>query len=316
MIGAVVRLGRAIAWLAVVLALSLGGAGLVAEANHPPGTPARAELTWAGDRDLESGLDEAVAALRDIEDQVDRLGLLGRGALAALVSLDDDTLADVIDEGSVLALELEVASNRLDATLAAMPGDDPADALRYADAVRGRRVAIREALAVTAGLAFAWSELTDEARAASRLVAMLLAHDETVAEAATAGRERRYEDALAALERAGLELDEAERLRDSFGPTADVSTINDWIGRYREYDDALAELYGLLAESDGRVTDDVRRAYQREEAARAALPPDRRALEVIVVDLGRTSLSRAVIGIEQARGRLALALGELATPDG
>jgi len=56
----------------------------------------------------------------------------------------------------------------------------------------------------------------------------------------------------------------------------------------------------------------VRAAYQEEGAARALLPPDTRALVVIIADIGRGGLNQAVIAIEQARGRLNLALEALA----
>jgi hypothetical protein len=63
------------------------------------------------------------------------------------------------------------------------------------------------------------------------------------------------------------------------------------------------------------VSDAVRDAYREESAARAQLPPDTRGLIVIVADIGRGGLNQAVIAIEQARGRLNLALEALAPVD-
>ena len=60
------------------------------------------------------------------------------------------------------------------------------------------------------------------------------------------------------------------------------------------------------------VNDAVRAAYREESAAREQLPPDTRGLVVIVADIGRGGLNQAVIAIEQARGRLNLALQALA----
>lgn len=315
MIRLLIGLGRAGAWVIAAAALSLAGAGLIAELSHPPGTAARAELTFAGDRVLRAALADATTDLQAISADVARLGVLGRGSIAALVAADETTLRETIDAGSVLALTIEIDSNGLDDRLAALPGDDATDALRYADPLIDRRATIRVALERTAGLAFAWARLTDGSLAAARLVSLLVDHDTIVATAAAAGRERRYDDALAALAEAATRLDDAVRIRDSFGPAVDVTTLDDWIARYREYDAALAELYTALKASGDEVTAEVRAAYRREEAARAALPTDRRALEVIVVDIGRAGLNQAVIGIEQARGSLLLALEALATPD-
>ena len=39
-----------IAWLAAALLIAVGGAGIIAAGNHLPGTSARPELTWTGDR--------------------------------------------------------------------------------------------------------------------------------------------------------------------------------------------------------------------------------------------------------------------------
>lgn len=308
-------LGRATLWLVVASALSLAGAGLVAELSHPPGTAARAELTYAGDRVLRAALADATTDLEAIAADVARLGVLGRGSIAALVAADETTLRETIDAGSVLALTIEIDSNDLDAALVALPGDDPNDALRYADGLVDRRATIRVALERTAGLAFAWARLTDGSLDAARLVSLLVDHDTIVATAAAAGRERRYDDALATLAEAATRLDDAVKIRDSFDAAVDVTTLDDWIARYREYDAALTELYSALTASGDTVTAAVRAAYRREEAARAALPTDRRALEVIVVDIGRAGLNQAVIGIEQARGSLLLALEALATPD-
>ncbi|MBY0397196.1 MAG: hypothetical protein K2X91_12130, partial [Thermoleophilia bacterium] len=82
MIPAVRRTLLAMGWLLVIVVLALGGAGIVAQWSHPPGTSARAELTWQGDRDVAPSLDAAQVNLQAIAGQVDRLAVLARGALA------------------------------------------------------------------------------------------------------------------------------------------------------------------------------------------------------------------------------------------
>ncbi|MEO7664424.1 MAG: hypothetical protein ABIV26_04805, partial [Candidatus Limnocylindrales bacterium] len=100
-------------------------------------------------------------------------------------------------------------------------------------------------------------------------------------------------------------------IRDQLANASDVSTLDDWIGRNRRYDEALAALYRALWDANGKVTDAVRSAFTEEGVARAQLPGDTRALVVIVADIGRGGLNQAVIAIEQARGRLNLALEAL-----
>ncbi len=65
------------------------------------------------------------------------------------------------------------------------------------------------------------------------------------------------------------------------------------------------------------MTDSVREAAERERAARAGLPPDARALVVILGDVARGGLNQAVIEIEDARGVLLEAIdrvGAVAEP--
>jgi stage V sporulation protein SpoVS len=56
------------------------------------------------------------------------------------------------------------------------------------------------------------------------------------------------------------------------------------------------------------VTATVRAAVKAEAVARANLPPDRRALVVIMADIGRGGMNGAVIAIEEARATLTDAL--------
>ena len=104
--------------------------------------------------------------------------------------------------------------------------------------------------------------------------------------------------------------------RDGLVNTSDVSTLDAWLSRNQRYDAALVALYAALQESGGLVTDKVRDAYREEGAARAILPPDTRGLVLIVADIGRGGLNQAVIAIEQARGRLNLALEALQPVEG
>ena len=62
------------------------------------------------------------------------------------------------------------------------------------------------------------------------------------------------------------------------------------------------------------MTDAVREAAARERAAKELLPPDARALVVILGDVARGGLNQAVIAIEEARGALLDASTRAAAP--
>ena len=83
------------------------------------------------------------------------------------------------------------------------------------------------------------------------------------------------------------------------------------LDRNADYDAAVRDLWDALRRSRGRVTDAVRTAAARERAAKERLPPDARALVVILGDVARGGLNQAVIAIEEARGELLDALARL-----
>ena len=95
------RVAIALAYLLILVAVALGSAGIVAMWSHPPGTAARAELTWHGDSTLTPHLDAAQTDLADVAASVDRLALLARGALAALNSTDHAAFSSALADGSV-----------------------------------------------------------------------------------------------------------------------------------------------------------------------------------------------------------------------
>jgi hypothetical protein len=309
------RTAFAVAWVAIIVAMALGGAGIVAQFSHPPGTPARDELTWAGARAIAPGLDAAQADLEAIATAVDQLSVLGRGALGAMTADDQGPLHQALSDGTDTALEIQNQSATLRTNLEALPGDVAADAIRYGADALARRASMLAALEATSDLRTQWARLTAGAAQASDLIKLLTDHDVTVAAAAAEGRVANYSGALDVLGRATRMLDQASDIRDQLANASDVSTLDQWLSRNQRYDTALTNLYRALLDSGGKVNDAVRSAYQEESAARAILPPDTRGLTIIVADIGRGGLNQAVIAIEQAKGRLRLALEALAPPD-
>ncbi len=94
-----------------------------------------------------------------------------------------------------------------------------------------------------------------------------------------------------------------------------MAILSQWIDRNAAFDSAVRKIWTLLAKSKGKITTANRKAVETAFAefrtAQAALPPDSRALIVIMADVARGGLNQAVIGIEEARGRLSAAADAL-----
>jgi hypothetical protein len=310
------RAALAVVWLVVAAILSLGAAGIVGSMAHQPGTPARAELTYAGDQAIEPGLDAAEAGLVTLSDEVSRLGELGRGALGALVSRDLDTLDATVADGTRLSETIATHSQALRTTLLGLPGIGPDEALVISPEAQRRHTLALRAILSTDGLAAAWSRLGAGALAATRVTVLLVGHDQTTGEAAAAGRAGDYTTALAKLTTSDDEIAQARKLSADLAGV-DVSTLTQWLDLNAAYDKALRNLYQALIDSKGAVTATVRDAFDAEKVALAALPADTKGLVVILAEIGRGGLNQAVITIEEARGDLEAAVGLLTlAPDG
>jgi hypothetical protein len=296
------------AWVAVALLIAVGAAGVVATVQQMPGTAARAELTWPADREVEPALDAATADLEALATQVDDLSSISREALALLVEGDEDGLQDAIAEGSTSLLETRALADRLAASLAAVPHQDDAWELAVSADLRHRLDEMAGTPAMAAGLEDDWASFTGQALDAVRLARLLERHDEETAAAAGHGAAGRYREALAALDAPATTIAEARDLAGRLAPRIDTSTLVQWLDLNAAYDDALRRLYEAMLAAGGTVTDEVRRASEDEQTARARLPRDTRALVVIMSDVAQGGLNQAVIGIEEARGALAAEL--------
>jgi hypothetical protein len=317
--GSVRRVVLAVGWLAVALLISLGAAGIVAAMAHLPGTAARPELTYEGDAAIEPGLVAAEADLQEIAAKVRQLSELGRGALAALVASDVETLTANVTQGEDLSLAIETDAAELRTRLEALPGagggGGGGDQLTLSAASRERQARALRALEPTQGLAVARSRLAVGAVAAIRVTVLLADHDRVTGEAAAFGRIDQYAEALDRLTESDRLIEESRTLRDSLARSVDVSTLTQWLDLNAGYDVALRALYQSLLDSGGRVTPEVRSAFDAEAAAKERLPGDSKALVIILSEIGRGGLNQAVIGIEEARGRLDAALGLLGGAD-
>ncbi len=305
------RIGSVVVFGLLMLAVSFGSAGIVAFWSHPPGTASRAELTWDGDNTLGKTLTTEQASLVEIASATERLAVLARGAIGTLTASDQKPFVAALTEGSALSATIEDDAATLRAELTALPGGAPKDVLAYSGDVVTRRAGLIRALDSTQGLSRAWANLTSGSLQASQLIGLLAAHDSTVGAAAAQGRAADYAAALTTLDAALGRLDEAKVIRDRLTNTTDVSTLDVWIARNRDYDLVLKALYSTLRDANGEITDAVRAAYTAETAARANLPPDTRGLVLILADIGQGGLNQAAIAIDQARARLDLAIQAL-----
>ena len=295
----------AVVWLALIVMIALGAAGIVNAMDHQPGTPARAELTSRSDRELRPMLDAATSDLVALADQVAALGIQARGALAALNGLDTSTVDAAIANGNRLVLDLRVRTTALRRELAAVPYvGTPDAAIVLSDDVASRHAALVAALNATEGLDDAWERLTLGSISATRMSGLLASHDELVAHAAERGRAARYDDASGLLDQADATIAAARKLRDQLANTVDVTVLDQWLDRNADYDVALRGLYKAISTVSGKVTDAVRAAIAAEQAAKDRLPPDTRGLVVIMAEIGRGGMNGAVIAIEEARGKL------------
>ena len=267
-------------------------------------------MTAAADAEVAPGLAAADASLGVLASDVADLGEHGRAALAALVAADAPGVAREVAAGTSQLDVIDAAVEDLRAALGALPLGEADAAARFSPATIARYDRLVEALPATDGLRARWAVLATGAAPALRLTAHLSAHDALAGDAVLAGSEGRYGDALDGIDAAEAELIAAHGIRDDLAQRAvDVGTLDAWIARNGSIDSALRKLYSRLQASNGRVTPAITQALAGVDTARAALPPDTRALVVILADIARGGLNQSVIAIEQARGRLAAAAG-------
>ncbi len=302
------RLVVALAWFAIAIVVALGGAGMASALNHAPATGSRPELTWAGDQQAASALDAAAARLQALSDAVDALGTSSKQALVSFVAGNTDALTATLATGTTQLATVATASGDLKAALAAVPYTGADGGLHVSAATIARYQQLAATIALTSNLEDDWNVLSARAMAASVLPALLAKHDQQAAAAAKQGEAARYQQAIALLDAPVATLAQAANLRDSLAENADVTTLTAWIDRHAAYDTALRNLYTAMLAAKGKVTKDLRNAFAAEEAAKAALPTDNKALVVIMGDIARGGLNQSVIDIEVARGALAAAI--------
>jgi hypothetical protein len=310
------RVVALIVWLVAVIAIALGAAGIVAGLQTPaPGGGDRTGRTAHGDAVVAAALGPIETDLHTVADTVHTLSGQARGVLAA-ISSNDMTLAEsaaASGTATVNGTATQAALIRTQLSGVPIVGSNEA-AYSLSPAVRDRYQNDLDAVAATDGLTDAWTRLTVGSLSATRLSSLLTAHDKAVVDGAARGRAADYGAALRHLDDADAAITDARALRDKLVASVDVSTLDAWLERSSEYDKALRALYAALRASDGRVTDAVRAAARAEEAAKARLPPDTRALSLIMSEIGQGGMTDSAVAIEQAAEDMDEALAPVVLP--
>jgi hypothetical protein len=296
---------RGIFWTALFAVLAAGGAGLVGQAWHPPGSPVRAELTYPGDEALGARLDAATAGLAEIADEVATLAEAAKTALAEVTSNDPARLRAAIERGSEAATIIEVRAAELREALANLPGGEADATMSYSSATLVRRSTVLASIQAASGLAVYWRQVAARATETANLTTLLDRHDQTVLAATADGREKRWQRAVRVLDEALLIVADVQSARTRLIAGSDGTVLDEWIIRNRDFDSALQNLYAALRDSGGNSqTTAVQQAFVAEERAKNRLPPDRRTIIVIVSEVTRGGLTDAVIAIEDAQARI------------
>ena len=297
------RTARGAGWAALLVVLAASAAGLAGLAWHPPGSPARAELTYAGDAALGARLDAATANLVQIAADVEQLANEAKSALEDVSSVDPAPLQASLERGEAIASHIESLSQDLRASLVDLPGAEPDAAMRYSNATLARRAAILAAVQAATGLAGNWQTVAARAGETSRLTGLINQHDETVLAAAQHGLNSQFKDAVGTIDDALAVMATIQDLRQRL-VAADDTILDEWIRRTKAYDLALQHLYGALVQSKGKITVEVQSARRDEREAFDQLPPDRRTILVIISEVTRNGLTQAVLAIDDAHGRV------------
>lgn len=309
------RVGGAVVWVLLVLAIALGAAGLVTATPSSVLPAARPELTGIVDAQVMRELDAVEVDLAALAADVDALGTQGRGALSGLVNGRQSTVDAAVRAGDALLVTIGAKAMAIRARMEAAPYvGGPAADLHVSPAVQARYARLLGGVDAVEDLDASWAGLTSGAVTASKVSASLAEHDRLVGLAAERGRAARYKDAVGYLTQAAEQLEIAQGLRTELAKTVDVTTLDQWLERNTTYDQALRSLYIAVNKVGGRVTQAVRDAIAAEKEARRRLPPDSRGLIVIIGEIGRGGMNSAVIAIEEAKAQLADALAPAPSP--
>jgi len=302
-----------VGWVVLAAALAFGSAGIIAATDHVPSSGARPELTWSADQALSARLDSAVRDLARLQDDVDSLSDMARQTLASMAQLNQQGLQTAWNGGWNDVNSIDAGAASLTAALKCSTWDatvrnemikttSPALVDRYHN--------VCVAITSVAPLHDNWQAMVDDSATALRVVQDIENHDSNAATALQSATQGRYSDALSELASATASLADATTIATTLAKVTDVSTLTSWLSRTQAFDDALRLLWQTMIASKGKVTAQVTTALRAVNDAKALLPTDNSALQVVVYEAAGDVTANG-ISIETARGALADALGQL-----
>jgi hypothetical protein len=293
-------------WLLAATVLGLGGAGVVARGDNFAGDVARPELSWRYDQAMAPGIAAATDEAKHIGEATDKLADAARSALVHLLAGLTKDVADDLARGEVWAADITQRAVVVESRIAELPYLDSPQLV--SSGTREKIAALRDIVEATRPLPERWRQLEVATVPAVEVTAVLQAHDATVFEATQKGVHEQYKEALAILDQAAADLDQAAVMRDQLKAAVDVSTLTLWIDRNRAHDEALRGVYEAIP---GGKAEEIAAAVQKQREAEAQLPPDTRALVVILGDIALGGVNQAAITIETVRGTVGIAVATL-----
>jgi hypothetical protein len=288
-------------WTMVLVVAALGGAGLAVAADRPGNPLQRPELTYVADQAAQPWIDHMATDLESVQAGAADLSTTGRTILDRLQSLDRAGAVAALASGDMTAQRVAAMVVGLRETEQRASGAIEIWRLGTTTADLYQRVGV--AIDAADQLSSDWALL---ATTGQQVVAMLEAlddHDHAVFQATTAGRDRRWADAIALLNGAAADaMSIAAAARDLLAAAGTVETLDDLLARQRAYDAALVALYQYLADGgaqSGRRFGDLRTAVERTQAA---LPSDTSALVVIVGEASGLPIADQLLAMDKAHG--------------
>ncbi len=304
-----------LAWLGMLLIVSVAGAGLILSLDHPPTEEGRPELTAKGHAIVAPRLAAIDTDIEQLAAAGDTIAAAGRDTLTSLRALDVDAANAALAAGDTSITELAMITERLAAQRAALLEGTRMTSLPASD--RFRIGTIDAAMAAAGQLPGYWQAVVAAGSGPLDLLQSMQTHDATVLAATTSGRNGKWAEALAVLADAKRQLVPAHAVREVASKAgADVSTLDDLLVRVDAYDSALVDLYSALQDSGGQTNATTRAALDRVNAAQQSLPADQTAMVIVMSDLVGPTITPILLSIESARGALAAAIEAEPQPTG
>ncbi len=296
-------------WTALLVLISLGGAGLAVAADRQQNPAQRPEVTWRADQAMQPWLNNMTDELSTVSGDVAGLSTAGRTVLEQLQALNLTQMQNALDGGNDLSSQTDAAV----AALTATRGQAAAtiEQWRLSQPTLDQLDALDTAVSSAQTVPTLWAGLAADAQLVGGLVDDLLRHDGLVFQATTAGRQARWADALDLLTQAQTPLADAARVRALISGSSDVQTLDDLLARATAYDTALTNLYAYVADGGAQQGDQFNSLQRAVDAAQAALPSDTTALSEIVGEAAGPTLARDLAAIDRARGDVVAALDGL-----